>query len=107
MLFIFKSIIAVLLVMGIARFSCQKEKGLDNATLTGFDQRMCPCCGGLMITFTGETKPYTGAFFLIENSASEFGITAADTFPIYVKVAWNKLEKCKGTYVKITHFKRR
>ena len=60
---------------------------MQNAIITGFDERACMCCGGLMITFNGETKPYTGDFKLIENS-SDIGISDKASFPIYVKLNW-------------------
>jgi hypothetical protein len=60
---------------------------MNDAIITGSDARTCICCEGLMITFNGEARPYTGDFKLIENGA-DFGITDNDTFPIYVKVDW-------------------
>ncbi len=81
---------------------------MNDAILTGFDSRMCPCCGGLMITFNGETKPYTGEFFLIENDPSEFAINNNSSFPINVKVDWQSdTTKCSGNMIKITKFARR
>ena len=72
-----------------------------DATLTGFDQRGCPCCGGLMITFNGETKPYIAPFFLVENDAASLGIEATASFPIAVRVNYSLMEKCGGSYIKI------
>ena len=60
---------------------------MNEAIITGADMRACPCCGGYMISFNGETTPYAGDFKLIENG-SEFGITEKDIFPLYVKVDW-------------------
>lgn len=69
--------------------SCKKEAPyMNDAIITGSDVRTCICCGGLMITFDGETRPYTGDFRLIQNSA-DIGITEKDKFPIYVKVDWS------------------
>ena len=62
-------------------YSCQKGVRNANAVITGFDQRMCICCGGLMVSFDGEAQPYTGNFKLIENS-NELGISYNEQFPI-------------------------
>ena len=87
--------------------SYKKEKPyMNDAIITGDDARMCICCGGLMITFNGETRPYAGDFKLIENSA-DLGITEKDSFPIYVKVDW-KTDTAKAcNHIIITRFKRR
>jgi hypothetical protein len=54
---------------------CKKEKPfMNDAIITGSDMRMCVCCGGLMINFDGEARPYAGDYKLIENSA-DLGIT--------------------------------
>ena len=62
---------------------------MNDAIITGSDVRACICCGGLMITFNGEARTYTGDFRLIENSG-DIGISENDRFPIYVKVDWKE-----------------
>lgn len=59
----------------------------SNAIITGFDKRMCICCGGLMINFNNDPTPYHSDFKLIFNSTMT-GITAKDTFPINVYVEY-------------------
>ncbi|MEP7228717.1 MAG: hypothetical protein ABI691_00615 [Ginsengibacter sp.] len=91
--------------------SCQKEitqevPYINNAIITGYDVRACVCCGGLMITFDGELKPYTGAFRLISNSA-DIGIKQTDTFPIYVKVDWKEDTTNICNHILITKIARR
>ena len=97
---------AVLIFFFLLYTSCKKEQPyMSNVIITGSDARMCVCCGGLIINFDGETKPYTGDFKLIENSVT-LGITEKDTFPIYVKVDWkvDTIKACDG--IIITRFKR-
>jgi len=98
--------LAVLIFFFLLHTSCKKEEPyMSNAIITGSDARMCICCGGLMINFDGETKPYTGDFKLIENSA-DLGITDNDKFPIYIKVDW-KVDTTKACdRIIITRFKR-
>jgi hypothetical protein len=68
--------------------SCKKQTTyMNDAIITGNDARTCTCCGGLMITFNGETRPYSGDYKLIENG-NDLGIKDNEYFPIYVKVDW-------------------
>ena len=53
---------------------------MDKGIITGFDNRMCSCCGGLLINFKGETQSYVGEFYLIQNS-EELGIGRDARFP--------------------------
>ena len=80
---------------------------LQDGVITGFDQRACVCCGGLMISFGNKTEPDASQFFLIDNDPSEFGISGTSTFPVYVKAAWTLTTKCAGQHIKITKLVRR
>lgn len=95
-------------LLSLLNGSCKKDdKYMSDAVITGYDGRMCACCGGLMITFNGETRPYEGDFKLIDNSA-DLSIKPADTFPIYVKVDWTTdPSRCFGNYIEVTRFKRK
>lgn len=87
--------------------ACKKgTESLTNAIITGSDARMCACCGGFMITFNGETKPYTGDFKLIDNGA-EVGLKETDSFPLYVKVAWRENTAGICNHIIITKLQRR
>ena len=87
--------------------SCTKESQTADAILTGFDGRYCICCGGLMITFYGETEPYKGEFKLIDNT-SDMGIGFNEPFPIRVEVAWVSVpNKCSGNFIKVLSLKRK
>jgi hypothetical protein len=96
-----KPIFSIVIVLAIL-ISCKKTgvPFTNNAVITGSDARMCPCCGGYMINFDGETRPYTGDFKLIENS-SGIGISDRDAFPIFVRVAWrmNSTNACHGIII--------
>ena len=90
-------------------YSCKKSKPvLIDAVITGMDARACPCCGGLMITFNGETQPYKGAFFLIDNNPSDLGFGATEKYPVLVKVdTANNPVKCSSDFVNIIKLERR
>jgi hypothetical protein len=74
---------------------------MTSAIITGWDMSMCACCGGLMINFDGEMRPYKGDFKLIEN-LTDLDIDQKETFPIYVKVLWADVpNKCSNRFVRI------
>jgi len=107
-----KLIIPLLFFYTFASFftstSCNKSNsgtaamGLRDAVITGFDQRLCPCCGGPMINFENNPTPYSGRFYLVENDLSSYGISASSTFPLFVRVEYNVKEKCGDTVVIIS-----
>jgi hypothetical protein len=102
-----KSLIAITAIFLLVINSCKKETTSGyNAILTGFDLRMCECCGGLMINFNEETKPYTGNFKLIDNAA-DLGISENDKFPIYAKVEWKPDTTNACNHIIITKFERK
>ena len=102
----------ILAFLFLVNSSCQKQimpqvSYMNNAIITGYDLRACVCCGGLMITFDGTSKPYAGDFGLISNKAADIGITQADTFPIYVKIDWKKDTTNICNHILITKIARR
>ena len=104
---IYQFLLAFLVFCSLSSVSCKKTNGgnsssLKDAVITGIDQRACPCCGGLMINFRGETKSYTGQFYLIENDLAGYDINSTTPFPIFVKVEYSNLEKCSGNFITIT-----
>lgn len=105
-----KAVIYLLVMISFSFFSCRKGGYMNDGVITGFDARACPCCGGLMINFKGETQPYRGEFYLIQNSPAEFGIDSNSVFPMYVKVDWTS-EGCTvgalGNLIKITKYKKK
>ncbi len=107
-----KFLISLLTIVSLTNLSCKKEKSfMNDGVITGFDTRTCPCCGGLMINFIGETQPYKGAFYLIQNNSSELGIDNNSAFPIYFKVDWTQdrigcTSGAIGNIIKITRFKK-
>ena len=95
-------IIILFLVIGIS--SCKKNKTItysDSGTLTGFDPRLCACCGGVFLD-SDDTNIYH-----IESlpgmSGEDFGKL---TFPKRIKYNWSFDRDCNGTvYLKITSYK--
>ncbi len=108
-----RALLVTVLFLSLSSYSCKKNTGFMNSdkakdgVITGIDKRACPCCGGVMINFTGETKSYTGEFYLIDNDISTFGITDTTSFPVNVKATYTPIEKCEGKHIKITKLVRR
>ncbi len=105
-------LVSALIFVSLTSQSCKKNKtnnnlSQSNAVITGFDQRACVCCGGLMINFNEEAKPYIGQFYLVDNDLSGFGVANTSSFPIYVNVEWTALEKCSGQFINITKLSKR
>lgn len=106
-----KSLLPLLLggltALALLTGACKKDKEPTfDAVITGYDPRLCACCGELMINFKGETRPFIGDFKLIDNSV-DLGIGSSEKFPVYVKVDWVGLpDKCVGNFIKITSLKR-
>jgi hypothetical protein len=101
-------LVSLIFALTATTLSCQKhDSQLTDAVITGWDGTMCACCGGLMINFDGETKPYKGSFKLIENLA-DLGVSEKEQFPVYVKVLWSPVpNKCSDRFVRIDKLVRR
>ncbi|MEJ7658369.1 MAG: hypothetical protein WKG07_01450 [Hymenobacter sp.] len=82
--------------------SCKKDsEPASNAIITGYDGQYCGCCGGLMVTFTGDPKPYSSSFKLIDNTA-DLGLSPTEVFPLYVKIDYVNLpDKCDDNHVRV------
>ena len=104
-------IIVCAVILSFSNLSCEKEGDLDKGIITGFDSRLCSCCGGLMINFKGETQSYVGEFYLIQNSPEKLGIRPDARFPMHVKVRWTQegldFVPCGlGNFIKILSIKK-
>lgn len=80
-----KKIILLALLISVTILSCKKEPQEEyNGKITGYDLRMCACCGGTFITID---KVGYRIISLPPNSGIDL---TKDTFPIYVIVSWHK-----------------
>ena len=77
---------------------CRKGYDFRDASIIGYDMRLCAtCCGGLFIKIDGETPQNNASYFLVSNKPSEFGIDTSTVFPVNGKVAWVMDEsQCTG-----------
>ena len=82
----------LVLVISVTILSCKKEPQDEyNGKITGYDLRMCACCGGIFIQINN-------AAYRFDSLPPKSGIDLAkDTFPIYVVVSWHKkITQCLG-----------
>jgi hypothetical protein len=100
-----RQILKVLVVGFLALASCSNNDLGRAAVITGFDARKCACCCGLMINFEGNTLPYTGDFYLIDNSG-DLGLPNNATFPIYATVSYTLLSNTCNKHIHINSFRR-
>ncbi|HYF32682.1 MAG TPA: hypothetical protein VD993_16265 [Chitinophagaceae bacterium] len=64
------------------------NRSATQAIITGFDPRMCACCGGLLINFDGDSIPMSGKWHLVKNDPASLGITGSSNFPIHATVTY-------------------
>jgi hypothetical protein len=102
----YKSLPLLLLLIILSVNGCKKQSEPDfmnEAVITGYDARMCVCCGGLMINFNNDSKPYSGTFYLIDHLPDNVKIDINSTFPVYMKVDWTFSSMCGGNkYINIS-----
>ena|SRR5882762_11909109 len=98
-------VLLLLLILTVTS-QCNYDSLPVYGVITGYDARLCACCGGLMINFNNQTQSYAGDFYLIDNRPSDLGIQSNATFPIYVGVTYSLLARCPGNVIRIESFKR-
>lgn len=100
-----KRIISAALFMFLLVFascSMDEDEFRSNGTITGYDTRKCPCCGGYFIDIDKVTYPF---FNLPNNSTLNLD---NPTFPIYVKLDWTKdANACLGDEIIVTRIEKR
>lgn len=85
----------VLVFFLLALFSCKENDPnsdssyMNEAIITGYDMRMCACCGGFMLSFEKNASPYQGVFYLVSNMPTNSGIKDSTKFPINVLIDWS------------------
>ncbi len=85
--------------------SCKKKvpalKMVD-AVITGYDMRLCACCGGLLINFENNPEKYSGNYYLINSLPPNSGIDENSKFPVKVLVQYTiDKNRCNSNFVDI------
>jgi hypothetical protein len=80
------------------------KEGYTKAIITGYDMRKCACCGGLMITFSNDDKPYSSDFVLVNSLPTGTTINESSKFPMSVCIKYEKLESpCGMVKLRVTN----
>lgn len=103
-----KALFFLIALIAIVFTSCKKEETfMSNATITGFDLKMCPCCGGTKITIHNLANINNGTYYLIGRLPEGFSLGNYQ-FPIAVKINYKITPThCNGLYIDITKIGRR
>lgn len=95
------------LVSIITLTGCKKDEYMTEATITGWNNGACPCCGGLMVTLANNNTSYPGLGFELSNSASSLGLSdTVNTFPIYMYINWTHPSGACPNIITITKYER-
>lgn len=101
----------ILIFMSITLPSCKKEcqkEYMNNATIIGYDLRLCVCCGGYQITIENVPNPSGSSFFLAPQFPPEFVLDQNPAYPIPIKINWEiDKERCNGNFIKILSITKR
>ncbi len=89
-------IVGIFLILGFSSCTEDANEFMSNGVITGWDPRMCMCCGGYYINIDSSTYRFyrlpDGSKIDLENP----------TFPIYVKLDWAKADNvCLGDEIKV------
>jgi hypothetical protein len=82
-------VIALLIISACTKSVPPQVHYMNNAVITGYDLRLCACCGGLLINFDSVTHSYQGPFYDCDNTPASLGIDSTTVFPVYLKVNWH------------------
>jgi hypothetical protein len=77
--------------------------------ITGYDLRLCPSpmCGGLLITIKNDTAKNALAYYDIDSTLAQLGISESTKFPINVSLDYKPDTGVYGSYgyIIVTHIK--
>jgi hypothetical protein len=69
--------------------ACRKDSGnLQDAVITGYDLRMCACCGGFMINLGNDTTVYAGSMYLADTIPQSINLSRPWKFPMRIRMSW-------------------
>jgi hypothetical protein len=75
-------------ILSCVMYSCTKtEDGLTEATIIGYDLRLCACCGGVMVKLNEKQND----IYQWQQRIESFGVKPTDSFPQKVKIKYHFL----------------
>jgi hypothetical protein len=105
------ALIFLVLILSFTQLTCKednKESAKGNASIIGYDERMCPCCGGWVIQIDSVPNPNGGTSFLANNFPAGFDLGDKPVFPIRVQLEFQiDTGGCNGAFINITKIEKR
>ena len=84
-----KKLIFLLVAGFIMLISCNKDEDpYIEATIVGYDLRLCACCGGLLVDLGDDNTSDTYQWY---QKNDNLGVIPGDTFPMKVKIKYHHL----------------
>ena len=75
--------------------------------ITGYDPRDCACCGGLLINLnSSSTELITDSTYQINLIPMNFDINVYSTFPVFIRLDYERNNKLCGKTIDIIRFER-
>ena len=83
------------------------EDFMGEGVITGYDPRDCACCGGLLINLnSSSTELITDSTYQINLIPKNFDINVYSTFPVFIRLDYERNNKMCGKTIDIIRFER-
>jgi hypothetical protein len=90
-----KKLITSLALLALSACQYDSVGFTDAGTLTGYDVRMCACCGGIFVAIKGATY----RFFELPKNTSLI-LDGSTKFPVQVRLSWvSRQTSCAGDHL--------
>ena len=95
----------VLLVLLTTCNNDKKEESMVKGVLTGYDYRMCECCGGWLINLNSDsTEMYTFDTRFIDKYPANLKLDSTTVFPVFIRLDYTDSPANCGKAINITMF---
>ncbi len=86
--------------------SCEhSEDFMGEGVITGYDPRDCACCGGLLINLnSSSTELFSDSTYQINIIPKNFDINVYSTFPVFIRLDYERNNKLCGKTIDIFRF---
>jgi hypothetical protein len=99
--------ITMFLILAVIFSDCKKDDNeyMGKGVITGFDQRDCACCGGLLINLnSASTALYSDSTYQVDQVPDNFYIDTDTGFPVFIKLDYYRNTKKCGKTIDILKF---
>ena len=102
-------IISTLLLITVNSCDSKEESTyMGEGVITGFDQRDCACCGGLLINLnSGSAEMFNDSTYQIDKVPGNFDIDVNSNFPVFINLDYQKTTALCGKAIDIIRYERK